>query len=76
MSLAVPEESFSLRRTAGWASAGMLLLGGPVAVLLIAGRLLRGDREVREFAWPLALCCFTALPVAGLLIVGELLGLP
>jgi hypothetical protein len=74
--LAASGQSYPVWREAGFTSAGMFLLGGPVAVLLMAERFLRGVREARGFAWPLALFCLTALPAAGLLIVGELLGLP
>ena len=67
--------SYQAMVIAGFTSVWMLLLSGPVAVLLMAARFLRGARDARSFAWPLALFCLTALPIAGLLIAGELLGL-
>ena len=76
VTLAASGHSYPVWRTAGFTSVGMFVLGGPLAVLLMAERFFRGVREAGGFAWPLALFCLTALPVAGVLIVGELLGLP
>jgi hypothetical protein len=74
--VALAAQTYPVWRIAGWTSSSMILLGGPLALFLMAERFLRGVREFGGYGWPLALLCLTALPVAGLLIAGELLELP
>jgi hypothetical protein len=74
--LALAAPTYPVWRMAGWTSSLMILLGGPLAVFLMAERFLRGVREVGGYGWPLALLCLTAVPVAGLLIAGQLFALP